>query len=417
MESADTSPSDTSLITSLHTVLHEIHSVPLPATSSLPTITPLPATTTPTTPIRPLRRASVALIIRVQPSPSYLPPSTTLPPSLPRSLSQFFAQEWVAHGTPEVLFIKRADRRGDRWTGHVGFPGGKRDEGDVSDEAAARREVQEEIGMELRLGAVAEEKGEEGKTGGEEESGEWNTLLVGALPERILSLPPTKTPPLRLQPTEIHSTYWVPLSSLLTPSNATTITCPIIERLTKTAYSQWIMWIVTKTMGRAVYGGVRLEPSISVYAKTSPAEGAEETAGSKPGPGPGPGDEPQNLILWGLTHAIVFDVLNALPPRGSWLDAWEFPTFTVPDVAFVLWVLGRGTQRRNLDRARKLLEAHPGPHLHPYPTGAADGTMDSEGGEGKKVKKTKGQVERRWLGSVSVVHNMLLDDYWEKLRK
>src|SRR5690242_12701069 len=35
------------------------------------------------------------------------------------ALSQFFAQKWVQDGDPEVLFIKRAGRAGDRWSGHT----------------------------------------------------------------------------------------------------------------------------------------------------------------------------------------------------------------------------------------------------------------------------------------------------------
>ena len=52
------------------------------------------------------------------------------------------------HG-PELLFIKRAEKEGDPWSGHMAFPGGHRDPEDHSLEAAARRETLEEIDLDL----------------------------------------------------------------------------------------------------------------------------------------------------------------------------------------------------------------------------------------------------------------------------
>ena len=52
-------------------------------------------------------------------------------------------------GQPEVLFIKRAEKAGDPWSGHMAFPGGHLDDTDASLEAAARRVTMEEIGLSL----------------------------------------------------------------------------------------------------------------------------------------------------------------------------------------------------------------------------------------------------------------------------
>jgi 8-oxo-dGTP pyrophosphatase MutT (NUDIX family) len=79
----------------------------------------------------------------------------------------------VKHGDPEALFIKRASRVGDRWTGHVALPGGKRDPEDADDRATATRETWEEIGLDLN----AE-----------------NAIPVGNLSERVVTTSFGRTP-------------------------------------------------------------------------------------------------------------------------------------------------------------------------------------------------------------------------------
>jgi 8-oxo-dGTP pyrophosphatase MutT (NUDIX family) len=117
------------------------------------------------------KRASVALVLRIRPSYQDWPPSSdsiTLDASQPvaEQLAAFFAQSWVRNGDPEVVFIKRAARTGDRWTSHVALPGGKRDPEDEDDKAAAVRETSEEIGLDI--------------------SGS-DALCIGNLPERVVS--------------------------------------------------------------------------------------------------------------------------------------------------------------------------------------------------------------------------------------
>ena len=51
---------------------------------------------------------------------------------------------------PQVLLIRRADRPGDAWSGHMAFPGGREDPADESLLATAIRETLEEVALDLR---------------------------------------------------------------------------------------------------------------------------------------------------------------------------------------------------------------------------------------------------------------------------
>ena len=49
----------------------------------------------------------------------------------------------------EALFIHRAERAGDTWSGQIAFPGGRREPTDLDLRATAIRETQEEVGVDL----------------------------------------------------------------------------------------------------------------------------------------------------------------------------------------------------------------------------------------------------------------------------
>lgn len=53
------------------------------------------------------------------------------------------------HHEAQVLLIRRAERQGDPWSGHMAFPGGKREETDASLLVTALRETYEEVGLDL----------------------------------------------------------------------------------------------------------------------------------------------------------------------------------------------------------------------------------------------------------------------------
>ncbi|SDW31605.1 NUDIX domain-containing protein [Marinobacter mobilis] len=52
-------------------------------------------------------------------------------------------------GEAELLFIQRARRAGDPWSGDMAFPGGRMQADDASASEAARRETLEETGLDL----------------------------------------------------------------------------------------------------------------------------------------------------------------------------------------------------------------------------------------------------------------------------
>jgi len=55
----------------------------------------------------------------------------------------------AADAAPALLLMRRAERAGDPWSGHVSFPGGRVDPRDPSTRAAAVRELQEETGLPM----------------------------------------------------------------------------------------------------------------------------------------------------------------------------------------------------------------------------------------------------------------------------
>jgi 8-oxo-dGTP pyrophosphatase MutT (NUDIX family) len=114
----------------------------------------------------------------------------------------------------EILFIKRAERAGDPWSGHIAFPGGRAEKWDATLLEIAMRETAEEVGIDTRQGG----------------------RLLGRLPTmrpmsvRIPSItvtpfvalaPPGAIP--RTQPQEVQEAFWMPIAALKGSGRSATV--------------------------------------------------------------------------------------------------------------------------------------------------------------------------------------------------
>ncbi len=111
-----------------------------------------------------------------------------------------------------LCFIRRAERQGDPWSGHMAFPGGRADPTDPTAQAVAERETQEEVGLALRpehlLSPLAELPV---RLAGRETGMTLSSFVYYLGPE-----------PAPLQPNgEVAGAYWIGLEHLWDPANGT----------------------------------------------------------------------------------------------------------------------------------------------------------------------------------------------------
>ena len=326
----------TTLIKQLEALLLDLHSNPYPYVPNPPQCR---------------KRASVALIVRIRPTfpenGKYDSAQFSSVGDSRDKLKLFFSQSWVQHGDPEVVFIKRAARKGDRWTSHIALPGGKNDPEDVTDQATSVRETVEEIGLDLSTE---------------------HSLFVGNLPERVVTTSWGKVPlmvlcpfvyvltrydipPLQLQPTEVNSAHWVSLRALLAPSLRTFEYADVSDRLARVR-GRFLRTGLRLALGQMMFAAVRLVPSESLYCSSAPSFIPEHNKNviSSVFAGTPSTSHDRPLLLWGLTQGIIADFLDLLPD-DNFTKLWIWPTFSPWDVRFVIWLL---TYRLHKQKLREL---------------------------------------------------------------
>jgi len=112
-------------------------------------------------------------------------------------------------GVLEVLFIERAKREGDPWSGHMAFPGGRVDRVDEHARNAAERETLEEVGVSL---ADAEALGRLDDLRGIHAAAPDRETVISAFVYFVVDPGP-------LKPNwEVEQAFWFPLASLCDPA-------------------------------------------------------------------------------------------------------------------------------------------------------------------------------------------------------
>lgn len=105
----------------------------------------------------------------------------------------------------DVLFIERTSRPGDRWSGQMALPGGRREPHDPDLAATASRETREEVGVHLPdpVGRLNDHRERFGRG--------FVATFVYTLDDH---------PELVPEPREVASALWIPLRHLLHPTSA-----------------------------------------------------------------------------------------------------------------------------------------------------------------------------------------------------
>jgi 8-oxo-dGTP pyrophosphatase MutT (NUDIX family) len=151
----------------------------------------------------------------------------------------------IAHDDSlELLMIERASYEGDPWSGHVAFPGGRREPHDATLLDTALRETREEIGIDLAA----------------------NGRVLGAL-ERLNPMSPS-LPPISIAPfvallaretplalsDEVAEAFWVPLAILQHPEASSDVEVVLSSGSRRTVrafvHGRYTIWGLTERIIR-----------------------------------------------------------------------------------------------------------------------------------------------------------------------
>jgi len=135
------------------------------------------------------------------------PPELVDEPARPRAAVAMVLRAQGRREAPELLFIERARRAGDPWSGHMAFPGGRVESEDGGPRVAAERETREEVGLQLAdaalLGRIDDLEGRH--------AGRLLPLVISAYVYHLEHPGPLVTNE------EVEDAFWVPLARLVDP--------------------------------------------------------------------------------------------------------------------------------------------------------------------------------------------------------
>jgi 8-oxo-dGTP pyrophosphatase MutT (NUDIX family) len=119
---------------------------------------------------------------------------------------------------PAVLFIERARNDRDLWSGQIGFPGGRAEQGDSGPRETAERETLEELGLDLAVARCL---------------GRIHDLAPGGLQIVVSCFVYAVDGPLAMQPDpdEVAGFFWFPLRELGNPARRTSVELSIRGRV------------------------------------------------------------------------------------------------------------------------------------------------------------------------------------------
>ncbi|EIN13664.1 hypothetical protein PUNSTDRAFT_56412 [Punctularia strigosozonata HHB-11173 SS5] len=357
---SETVPSITPL---LARALHRIRSTP-------PRIIASPATQP--------RRAAVALIVRVVPSPHSGPITT---PSAPPSLNEFFDLDWVRDpgARPEILFLRRekpsndeaANRPGRNGEAHVAFPGGRMEDGDEGGLYTAMRQTWEEIGLDLAerdytcIGQLDDR---------EITTSLGKRLLMILSPFVFLQLTPVTR---ETDPAPGTTLHWVPFSSLVSfngqpAASWSYVTVDAASRLAS-RHATLLRLLVRWLVGSMQYPAIILDTnsSLPTPAPTPANEKDWDRSRAMLESGKAKLDSrssrcSEELKLWGLSLGMTLDLMSYMTSPSAFASALPFdadavnvmgismgaglappsltsvfPRFSYPDVNFWIWMFGK----------------------------------------------------------------------------
>lgn len=151
-----------------------------------------------------------------------------------------------AQGEIDLLLIRRAQREGDPWSGHMALPGGRREARDLDLCATARRETREEVGIELPARALL---------------GELDDVRPVSAPARVIVRPfvfGLEARPAVHESSEVGLHVWAPLDELGVSLGTTEVVhLGSLRRVPCYTVDEHVVWGITQRI---------LEPFLELFA-------------------------------------------------------------------------------------------------------------------------------------------------------